>query len=404
MGFFLRKSLGKIGPVRFNLSKSGIGVSGGVRGARIGIGPRGTYLAGGRGGLYYRKYLNTGPKKRGAAVTRVEQLQPDKQAQPSSESSIAPKPGGYGAVWAWGLGSVFFLVGSLPEFSVGPFLIGMVLLAVAVAVWRKRSRRIAWIASHDVLLGALGVTSNGELLNSVKRSLESSQFHPSEWQLRHEQVYTATFSEALTGGIDTDEKLWLDAVAAALHIPDRNAIHVEVLRAVLWQFMADGQVTEDEERLAKNLIRASGVSSQDLSEEFATMDEFVRARKVRESGLPVVEPGINLQRGEVCHHITRGAFLDKKILRSYTRDGQKYKEEGLVVAKQGSIYITSKRTLMVSDGTSSIPHEKILEIEVDQDEKLIEIIRDGRKNPLYLKVPDAVYTAVLIEILSETAK
>src|SRR6266487_1461234 len=56
MSFFLRKSL-RFGPVRFNLSKSGIGVSAGVKGLRIGAGPRGNYVYAGRGGIYYRKTL-----------------------------------------------------------------------------------------------------------------------------------------------------------------------------------------------------------------------------------------------------------------------------------------------------------------------------------------------------------
>lgn len=57
MGFFLRKSI-KFGPLRINLSKSGIGVSGGIKGARISAGPRGTQLNVGRKGLYYRKQLS----------------------------------------------------------------------------------------------------------------------------------------------------------------------------------------------------------------------------------------------------------------------------------------------------------------------------------------------------------
>jgi len=53
MGFYLRKSL-KAGPFRLNLSKSGIGVSAGVKGFRFGTGPRGNYVHAGRGGFYYR--------------------------------------------------------------------------------------------------------------------------------------------------------------------------------------------------------------------------------------------------------------------------------------------------------------------------------------------------------------
>ena len=40
MGFRYRKSI-KLGPFRLNLSKKGVGISAGVKGARIGVGPRG---------------------------------------------------------------------------------------------------------------------------------------------------------------------------------------------------------------------------------------------------------------------------------------------------------------------------------------------------------------------------
>lgn len=56
MGFYLRKSI-SVGPLRFNLSKSGVGVSAGFKGFRIGAGPRGNYVHMGRGGLYYRATL-----------------------------------------------------------------------------------------------------------------------------------------------------------------------------------------------------------------------------------------------------------------------------------------------------------------------------------------------------------
>lgn len=63
MGFYLRKSI-SVGPLRFNLSKPGIGVSAGVKGLRFGVGPRGNYVHMGRGGLYYRATLpsSTSPR------------------------------------------------------------------------------------------------------------------------------------------------------------------------------------------------------------------------------------------------------------------------------------------------------------------------------------------------------
>ncbi|HEX6938261.1 MAG TPA: DUF4236 domain-containing protein, partial [Longimicrobiales bacterium] len=63
MGFYLRKSF-RMGPLRLNLSKSGLGASIGVKGARIGITSSGrAYVHAGRGGLYVREYLG-GPAAR----------------------------------------------------------------------------------------------------------------------------------------------------------------------------------------------------------------------------------------------------------------------------------------------------------------------------------------------------
>jgi hypothetical protein len=61
MGFYIRKSF-KIGPFRFNLSKSGVGLSAGVKGARVGVDARGKkYVHVGRAGIYYRRTLQDSP-------------------------------------------------------------------------------------------------------------------------------------------------------------------------------------------------------------------------------------------------------------------------------------------------------------------------------------------------------
>jgi hypothetical protein len=56
-GLYLRRAV-SVGPLRVNVSTSGLGGSIGVTGARIGLRPDGSkYLHAGRGGVYYRKEL-----------------------------------------------------------------------------------------------------------------------------------------------------------------------------------------------------------------------------------------------------------------------------------------------------------------------------------------------------------
>jgi hypothetical protein len=63
MGWSFRKSK-SVGPLRLNFSKSGVGVSTGVKGARISFGSRGTYVNLGRNGIYYRKKIGGSTAKR----------------------------------------------------------------------------------------------------------------------------------------------------------------------------------------------------------------------------------------------------------------------------------------------------------------------------------------------------
>ena len=76
MGFYIRKSI-RLGPVRFNLSKSGVGTSIGVKGFRVGSGPRGNYIHAGRGGFYYRASLpNNTPSKAPASPAVINEPTP----------------------------------------------------------------------------------------------------------------------------------------------------------------------------------------------------------------------------------------------------------------------------------------------------------------------------------------
>ena len=56
MGWSWRRS-SSFGPFRLNFSKSGMGISAGVRGARLSVGPRGTYVNVGAGGFRYSHRL-----------------------------------------------------------------------------------------------------------------------------------------------------------------------------------------------------------------------------------------------------------------------------------------------------------------------------------------------------------
>ena len=83
MGFYIRQSV-KVGPLRFNFSKSGVGVSAGVKGLRVGTGPRGNYIHMGGGGLYYR---TTSPKGGSRTPARAQPSYLPNHPRPQHEAN-----------------------------------------------------------------------------------------------------------------------------------------------------------------------------------------------------------------------------------------------------------------------------------------------------------------------------
>lgn len=103
MGWYLRKSL-KIGPLRLNLSRSGLGGSVGVKGLRVGTGPRGRYLHAGRDGLYFRQSL-------GSSGTPAEER--SEAVVERAADATERKPGIGAAIGAMLAGSLRAILGGL---------------------------------------------------------------------------------------------------------------------------------------------------------------------------------------------------------------------------------------------------------------------------------------------------
>jgi len=96
MAFYIRKSV-SLGPIRFNLSKSGIGTSVGVTGFRVGIRPNGkSYLHAGRHGLYYREELGRGNRGKQKQVQEYNENESSNdfnitKYDTASSKTLAPK-------------------------------------------------------------------------------------------------------------------------------------------------------------------------------------------------------------------------------------------------------------------------------------------------------------------------
>lgn len=157
MGFYIRKSL-SVGPFRFNLSKSGIGLSTGIKGFRVGTGPRGNYVHMGRDGLYFRQTIPSSDNRRTPSEVSDEQtsnidfkeIESGSVSQMVDSSSVAlleeissksKKP----LIWPWVLGFSICLLAILVAANspvwiyclLIPFCVGGLVLAVRTDKLRK---------------------------------------------------------------------------------------------------------------------------------------------------------------------------------------------------------------------------------------------------------------------------
>lgn len=85
MPFYFRKSV-SAGPFRFNFSKGGVGASVGIKGLRIGTGPRGHYVHAGRNGFYYRATIGRPGERRADPAVPAP-------AQPREPAVVHSDPG-----------------------------------------------------------------------------------------------------------------------------------------------------------------------------------------------------------------------------------------------------------------------------------------------------------------------
>ena len=129
MGFRFRKSISLGKGVRLNISKRGLGVSAGVKGARVGIGPRGvrkTYSIPGTGISHVeeRSLGSTRTKNSPSARRKANSL------TPSTQPSI-PNQSLSGTNWVWGIIIGFILIFSQP-------VLGVPLMGISVYFFRKK--------------------------------------------------------------------------------------------------------------------------------------------------------------------------------------------------------------------------------------------------------------------------
>lgn len=422
MGFYIRKGF-RAGPIRFNLSKGGIGVSAGVKGARIGIGPRGTYVAGGRGGLYVREYLGgqgSSPSRwrsstaslGGGSASVMDEFVDTGAAFPSRvrpsdlqlvEIPIVPSPRSPAVYLVFGTVFLLYAVVNSQDNPVIPSLISLVLLGIGAFMLFRNARTKKAVSVADSVLHRWRQELEedkapvfDEVPTEIKKALWQVQ---KGFSLRAGRLFMASF---LTNRIDNQV---LNAHLARIGLTEGEALSLkcQIFIDYFNHCIEDMILDEDEENQLKNIAGRLGIPREKISAEVEAIKYLSSIRKQSEEPLRAIDPGIPLPKNEVCYFASKVRVLKEKILQTRTQNGVKIKTRGHETECEGTAYLTNRRVLIVANGTKSYPFGKILDHVLNLESNILEMVVDGRKTPILLSMPSLAPFASKLERLQSLA-
>jgi hypothetical protein len=406
MPFYIRKGL-NFGPIKVNLSKSGLGLSAGVKGARLGINSQGrSYVHGGRHGLYYRKNLGSVEKNRANRqgtyrnVPETEEIFMDtglsypvfKTKKINPQIPALPTPGNKKTLY-----------------------LGVVLIIVAFIV------TILWL---KILLGIIGVSL---VFNQIKTQAKENnfltalytlvQFEPEEMNAENWKDAVAKFSKKeravlgpqvlpawLEKQIQKEKIIPLDKISQFLPVSPEmmTAIAVDTYIDMVEQLLSDHQLTETEEGFIKELESKWGLPKEAIAEEQKLISQFQRLREMQFQGLPEVSFTRNIVKGEKPFFEAEGRLLNLRVLNTWQQDKVRYKEMGYVLDMEGLIRV-SNRVLEIQGGrnTRTYAIRQIQDIHLSVEEGVVEVFLSNRKNPIIMSSPELFELAGILNKVSE---
>ena len=416
MGFYLRKSF-RAGPIRFNLSKRGIGASVGVTGARLGMSSAGrAYVHGGRGGLYYRKSFGGGGG-RSAGVTGTAASGPVELTEDTGVTYGAPadrenapdalagpvrrSPAPYGWLALGAVAAGLLLPSPFPALVAAAGFAGLVILGVTRG--KRRAAGDAYGRLLDARVAAAGPITDDER-SAIDAARGAPRLTPADARYFEERAYQALL-EAATANDADDPQVFerLAEVEPLLRLDPafRHGARLDAYTRAHVEAVSDHNLTEAEEQALDRARAAFGLTDEELADELALLDRLRELRAIRDGDLPVVDAATKLSSREVCHLESDGRLLKRRLLRSFSRDGQRYKVRGYVIDKEGTLLVTSRRVALIHQGVTSFAIGKILDVEVDHDRQLLILTRDGVATPTCLTTPDALRAGAIVAALAE---
>jgi Chloroplast envelope transporter len=235
-------------------------------------------------------------------------------------------------------------------------------------------------------------------------------------------VYRDKVSIVLADGVLSEsERLYLEKLSEDLNISEkaRKDIYTEEaqkkFQSMLDTFVSDGMLSPEEEAKLEAFRKNLSASLQFDFNTAESLRKFKLMWQIRKGELPVIDPGISLQRGEICHYRSdcewhemrkqriatayAGPTMRVKIAKGlYYRMGTlahaPISVDSIVKIDTGKVFITNKRLIFMGVNKNvSLKLDKILDITPFSD--AVKIDKDTGRTP-FLFTDDAVFLAAFL--------
>ncbi|GAB6146787.1 DUF4236 domain-containing protein [Desulfocicer niacini] len=382
MGLYLRKSF-KAGPVRLNLSKRGLGASVGVKGLRVGTSASGrNYVHAGRGGLYYRKNLSSG------------------------KSASVDSGGGLGSVILVIIGIVIGIqiIKWLTENPAIPIFIGSIGVLSAIIYFLNKSKKTKILTNYkkaldDYFVLAENAPDKDIIAQIVDKKYKTKKYSDLKDKINkiEKNVYTAVIDKIIDDQIISEEEhKQIDSLEKIVSVPDDYKLKTkkEIFRLLYLDIIADHEITAEEMEKIKNYLSGLGLHESDVREELKVIREILRMQKLSLPLRPVEITASKLQKTETAYYNGKAKVLSRKKAKKSAEYDYEYS-----VRRQGQFIVTDKRLLVISEGVTAVKLKDILDIDVDLDNSMIVVSKDGSSIPVFVQTNEPIYSAKMIDLL-----
>jgi hypothetical protein len=378
MGLNYRKSI-KVGGMRLNVSKSGLGVSTGIKGLRVGVNSQGrTYVSGGTNGFYYRKNLGTTSK--GNTSLRTSSF------TPSSTKPVNKKDSQNGCLLM--LSIIFIFLGI---FWTWLFVLPLIFIITIILnfVAKKKETKLS-LEYYKKLNNAIESTDY-ELLKSLLKNISGEK----RLQKQTTEIFSSAYKHFLINAISDkvlsqNENEIINIFRESISPARFEQINTTIVDDVFVEIINDSIVSIEEESFMESLLERLTIDEEKRKEIIIKVVELKKIEQLKSNGLKPIKIDFELSKSEECFYKGEITLFKKR------------KEKGIFSFEPeniGELYVSNECIHIIADGHKKIKLKDIISLECD--DKMIETQIFNRQTPVYFKSEESLYILAIVSKLKQ---